>query len=146
MVALWPVEFCPGGSCPLALALMQTLQFLPVCHWCPSSCCPGAGVQREGVCVSSKSVTGSLRGDTWESRSSFWRPNPHWFIQPEVTGASLPGTGTLDGDPSLLRYPSQFLYTTRGCGTTCSASLHLCAALCISTSPSLLSAWWMWLL
>ena len=29
----------------------QTLQFLPVCHWCPLSCHPGVGTQRERVGV-----------------------------------------------------------------------------------------------
>ena len=67
----------------------QTLQVLPICHCCPSSCCPDAEDQR--MCVSPKSVAGSLRGDSWESWNFFCHSNPHWFLQPEVMGIYLPG-------------------------------------------------------
>ena len=60
-----------------------------MCHWCPSSCCPGAGAQREWVCISSKSVLGPLRGDAWESCSFFLYPKPHWFLHTEVMGTHL---------------------------------------------------------
>ena len=42
------LDFLPGGSCLLTLAL----HFLPICHWCSFSCCPGAESQRMLVCVS----------------------------------------------------------------------------------------------
>ena len=38
---------------------------------------------------------GSLRGTAWGSRSFFHRLKMHWFLQPEVAGTYLPGTGTL---------------------------------------------------
>ena len=68
-----------------------TLHFLPICHWCPSSCCSGAESQRGWVYMSPKSVAGPLRGCSF-----FYYPNPHWFLQPEVMGTYLPGSGALD--------------------------------------------------
>ena len=95
----WPMpslcSFVWEGAVPWHSPCCQTLQFLPVCHWCPSSFCPSAGAQGEWVCVSPKSILDSLRGDAWESRSFFCCPNPHWFLQPEVMGIYLPGAGTL---------------------------------------------------
>ena len=38
---------------------------------------------------------GSLKGTAWGSRSFFHSFNPCWFLQPEVVGTYLPGTGTL---------------------------------------------------
>ena len=43
-----------------------------------------------GFCMSPKSISSPLRG-----HSFFHHPNPHWFLQPEVMGTFLPGTGTL---------------------------------------------------
>ena len=61
--------------------------------------------------------------------------NTHWFLQPEVMGTSLPGTGALglgawcavenprsSGGPPQVRYPP-FLTATHGCGTSL---LYLC--------------------
>ena len=56
----------------------QSLHFLLVCHWCPSSCCSGAESQRGWVCMSPKSIVGPLRGVSWESLSFFHCLNPHW--------------------------------------------------------------------
>ena len=39
------------GDNGLCLPGRKTLQPVPVCHWCPSSCCLGAGAQREWVWV-----------------------------------------------------------------------------------------------
>ena len=47
----------------------QTLHFLPVCHWCLSSCYLGARAQREWVWASP--CVGSLRGTAWNSCSFF---------------------------------------------------------------------------
>ena len=38
------------------------------------------------------SYVGSLRGTAWGSSSFFHQLNPHWFLQPEVLEAYLPGT------------------------------------------------------
>ena len=38
---------------------------------------------------------GSLRGTAWGSRSFFHRLNPCWFLQTEIVGTYLPGTGSL---------------------------------------------------
>ena len=70
----------------------QSLQYLPICYWFPSSCCPGAESQREWVYVSPKSFAGSLGGVSWGSHSFFCHPRPHWFLQAEVMGTYLPGT------------------------------------------------------
>ena len=59
---------------------------------------------------------GSLRGTTWDCRSFLHRLNVHQFLQPEVMGTYLPGTGTLGGGSSvglgLLAQiqPSQILF------------------------------------
>ena len=54
------------------------------------------------------SYVGSLRGTAWGSSSFFHQLNPHCFLQPEVMGTYLPGSGTLwSCDSSLLRYPAQ---------------------------------------
>ena len=90
---LW--GFIQEEAVPHHLPWFQTLQFLPICHWCPSSYCPGAGAQREWIWVSPKSTADPLRGDGWESWSFFHYPNPHWFLQPEVIGIYFPGSRTL---------------------------------------------------
>ena len=72
----------------------QSLHFLPICHRCPSSCCPHAESQSGWVCVSPKTFVGPLRGVSWESCSFFYCPTHHWFLQPEVMGTCLPGGGT----------------------------------------------------
>ena len=38
---------------------------------------------------------GFLKGTAWGSSSFFHGLNPCWFLQPEVVGTYLPGTGTL---------------------------------------------------
>ena len=92
--AAWPLEYCLDGSCPLAFTLMPHTSVSPICHWCPSCCCPGAKAQREWVCVSPKSIVGPS-GETSEISSFFCHPNPHWFLQPEFMGTYLPCVGTL---------------------------------------------------
>ena len=58
---------------------------------------------------------GPLRGISQEFFSFFYSPNPHWFLQPEVMGTYLPGTGTLgwvvwcrSGIPHSQRIPPNF--------------------------------------
>ena len=76
---LW--SFVQEEAVPWDLPWHQTLQFLSVCLWCPSSCCPGARAQREWVYVSFRSFTGPLRGDIWESCSLFFCcPILHYFF------------------------------------------------------------------
>ena len=98
----------------------QALQFLPVCHWCLSSCDPSAGAQREWVWISP--CVGSLRGNGWDSRSFYHRLNPWWFLQPGVMETYLPGAGTLGweawcraGTPHSWDSPAKIVSTTRGC-------------------------------
>ena len=170
----WPLEFCPEAV-PWHSPWWQTLQFLPICHWCPFSCCPSAGSQREWVCVSPKSVVGPLRGDLWQSHSFFCHPKTHWFLQLEVMGTYLPGTGTLSwvvwcgaGIPHLWGLPPNFYPPHMGMGpqTQCLhifMSLHLSTCLHISTPPTHLDEydffnslvvglsyhsifWWFWMI
>ena len=68
---------------------------------------------------------GSWRGTAWGSRSFFHWLNPHWVLQPEVTGTYLPGTGTLGwgswcgaGTRHSWEMPPKFLSTSCGCGTS----------------------------
>ena len=118
---LW--TFVWDKTVPWRLPWSQTLQFLPVGCWCPSSCCPGAEAQREWVCVSPKSIVGPLREHSWESCSFFCHPFSHWFLHPEVMGICLPGTGTLGwvvwcgaGNPRSRGIPSNFYPPHLGMG------------------------------
>ena len=68
---------------------------------------------------------GSLRGTAWGSNNFSHQPNPHWFLQPEVVGTYLPGTGTLGwgawcgvGTSWSSDIPPKFLSTICGCGTS----------------------------
>ena len=78
--AAWPLECCPGRSCLPALAL----HFLPICHWCPSSCCHVAESQSGWVCVSPKSIAGHLRGVFWEPHNFFCCSNPTGFYSQKL--------------------------------------------------------------
>ena len=77
---------------------------------------------------------GSLSGTAWGSRSFFHQLNSQWFLQPEVVGTYLPGTGTLGweawcgtGTPCSQDIPPKFLSTIHGCGTS---------PFCVSTPPT----------
>ena len=86
-------------------------------------------------CWSSGGVSlcgGSLRGTAWGSSSFFHRLNPHYFLQPEVMGTYLPGTGTLGWGPGVelgLLTPKislpNFYPLQVGVGAACSASVPL---------------------
>ena len=91
--AAWPLEMCPGESCLQHLPCCQSLRF-PVCHLCPSSCCLVLK-PRGWVCISPETFVGPSGGVSRESCLFFCRPNPHWFLQPEVMGTYLPGARTL---------------------------------------------------
>ena len=41
------------------------------------------------------------RGIAGDSRNFFHRLNPHWFLQPEIVGTYLLGTGTLGWGPGV---------------------------------------------
>ena len=98
---------------------------LPPAHSrCPSSHLPSAWVQREWVWVG-ESVCGSFKRNCLGLQHFFHWLNPHWFLQPEIVGLYLPGTGTLGwgdwygaGTPWSWDIPPEFLSTTSGCGTT----------------------------
>ena len=77
-----------------ALALLPVTSLSPVCHLCPSSCCLVLK-PRGWVCISPETFVGPSGGVSRESCLFFCRPNPHWFLQPEVMGTYLPGTGTV---------------------------------------------------
>ena len=53
---------------PQLLPWCQTPQFISVCHWCLSSCCPSAGAPNEWVWLSL--CVGCLKRTAWDSRSS----------------------------------------------------------------------------
>ena len=124
----------------------QSLHFLLVCHWCPSSCCSGAESQRGWICLSRKSIAGLLRG-----HSFFCCPNLHWFLQPKAMGTYLLGAGTLGwvvwtgaevspSEVSLLLFSTIGGYgTSWSCLYTSlpnSASPCLSMPLCISAPPT----------
>ena len=81
---------------------------------------------RVSPCVS------SLRGTAWDSSSFFYQLNPRWFLQLEVMGTYLPGTGTLGWEPGIglgLLFPKISLLnsypTHMDVGPAHSASLSL---------------------
>ena len=97
-------------------------QLLPLC-WIP-----------EGICISPKSVSGPLTGCNF-----FHCLNPHWFLQPEVTGTYLPGTGTLGwvvwsgaGVPRSWGMPPIFYPPHIDVGLPITVSASLCAIPCLS--------------
>ena len=118
------VSFCVWDKVVHQFALwFRTLQFLPVFHWCLLSCYTYSGAQREWQWVSS--CVGSLRGIASDSRSFFHWLNLSWFLQPEVMGTYIPGTGILGqgawcvaGTPLSWDIPPEFLSTIRRCGTS----------------------------
>ena len=62
---------------------------------------------RVSPCVS------SLRGTAWDSSSFFYQLNPRWFLQLEVMGTYLPGTGILGWGTWRSQDISQiFIYDT----------------------------------
>ena len=89
------LKFCPGGSCPPALTLVSHTSMSPYLPLVPFQLLPWCWSQREWVCISPKSTAGPSRRDFWESCSFFSCHNSHWFLQPEVMGSYLPGTGNL---------------------------------------------------
>ena len=91
---------------PQVSSWCPTLQFLPVCHWCLSSCHPGAGVQM-GVSLS-KSVCRFFKRNYLGLQKFLWL-SPCWFLQPEVMGTYLPGTGILGWGTWCGRGTSSFL-------------------------------------
>ena len=131
------LQFCLGGSCALALALMPDTLVSPpptICYWYLSRCCPNARAQREWVWVSPCVVQGLLRWEAWESHSFFCQPTPHWFLQPEVVVTYLPGTWPWAGWSSVAvgsfpRYPIVLYPPHVGLTPAGSVSLHLCPSI-----------------
>ena len=130
-------------AAPPSLAWCQTIHFLPVCPWCLLSSCPSAGAQRE------VSLSKSFNRNAWDSRSlHLTQPQSLLVLHPEVMGLLLlalelwaggPGVqlGPINpqGLPLQPRYPSQFLSTTCGCGTSPSVSLSLQPVSCDFFNP-----------
>ena len=76
-------------------------------------------------------MCGFFKSNCFGSGSFFHQLNPHWFLQPEVVGTYLPGTGILGcgtwcgtGTPHSRDIPPESLSTTHGCGTS---PFHICA-------------------
>ena len=122
----------------------QSLHPLPIHAWHPSSCWPGAESQSGWGCIHSQTTWALFSGVSWKSSSFFCRPNPHWFLQPDVMGIYLPSAGTLGyviwpGTGILLpRYPSWFLSTTCECGDYpfCCCHLSIPHCICVPLCPS----------
>ena len=121
----------PPGSCLSSLAL----HFLPICHWCPSSCCTGAKSQRQWVRMSPKAIAGPFMGVSLNPAVSS-EPQPPLVF---TARSYFPGAGSLGwmfwtgaGIPCSRGIPPVFLSTTHGCRT---AHFHLCTSLGHSMSP-----------
>ena len=150
---LW--SFVSEEAASRHLPWCQTLQFLPICHWCPSSYCPAGGAQREWVCISPKSIVVLFRGYSWESHSFFCCPTPTgvysqklWevvflVLEPWV-GWSDVGLGSLTPEGSLP------IFICHMWVWDCLFHiLYLCTSLCLCTFPHLWPSYpsgWMWLL
>ena len=87
----WPLPFCLKDSCPPAPALMPDTSVPPCMPLVPLNLLPWCW-SSEGVSLS-KSMCGFFKGNC--SSNFFHQLNPCWFLQPEVMGTYLPGTGTL---------------------------------------------------
>ena len=74
-------DLMPDPSVPPCMPLVS-FKLLP---WCWSS---------EGMSLS-KSVCGFFKGNSWDSSRFFHQLNLCQFLQPEIVGTYLPGTGTL---------------------------------------------------
>ena len=64
----------------------QSLHILPVCHFCPFSCCLGSEFQRGWVCISPEIFLDPLRGVSWLSCSFFHQPTPTGFYSKKLWG------------------------------------------------------------
>lgn len=112
--------------------LSHTTQFLPVCLWCPSNCCPFAGAQgeclwgSEHVCGPFKRVPRfpnvfhftQIHQIPADFHSQMW-----WlFFLPLVLCGGQPGVGWDSphslGGPTQLSYRFGFSTTTCGCGAS----------------------------
>ena len=112
------------GQWPL-LALMPTYPFLPLSHWCLSSCYPGAVAQKEWVWVG-ECLFGFFKRK-WLRLQQFLPPTQSLLVFAARSCGDLsswhwnPGLGSLlwGWDSLYLTYPSwTFLSTTHGCGTS----------------------------
>ena len=89
----WPLStFLSVESCPPALTLMPDTSVSPCKPLVPFKLLPQCW-SSEGMSLST-SMYSSFRGTAWDSSSFFHQLNPH-FLQPEVMGTYLPGTGNL---------------------------------------------------
>ena len=73
----------------------QSLRLLLMWDWCPSKAVALVLNPRVGGFVYILRLFGPFKHSFWKSSSFFHLPNPHCFIQPEVTAIYLLGTGTL---------------------------------------------------
>ena len=89
------LQFCVGGSCPPALALMLDTSVPPRMPLVPFKLLPWCW-SPEGVSLS-KFVynTRSFKRKGLRILQFLPQHNPHWFLQPEVMGTHLPRSGTL---------------------------------------------------
>ena len=96
--AAWPLEITKEEAVSWHLPYCQSFHFLPFSPYATGAL-PAVDLvlnpRGGGVYVSPKTIVVPLRGVSWESHSFFHCPNPHWFLQPEVMGTYLPGSGTL---------------------------------------------------
>ena len=87
---------CPpfflGKTVPPTSTLIPDISFPPYMPLVPFKLLPRHWSSDR---VSLSPCVDSLRRTAWDSRSFFHRLNPCWFLQPEVMGTCLPGTGML---------------------------------------------------
>ena len=129
----WPLEFCPGGSCLLAFALIPDTSIFPHMPLLPFQLLPRHW-SLEGVSLSkSQACCGTF--NRWLLRiSPFLLPPqpPLGFTVRSYGDLSswqwITGLGSLvwGWDPWLPSFPSWFLSTTHVCGTAPSTCLNEC--------------------
>ena len=155
----------------------QSFHFPPFClcpcMWYTACALPAVAlgwILEGAVCVSPKSVASPLRGVSWESRSSFHCPNPHWFLQPEAMWIYFPGAGTLGwvvwSEPGITwswGIPPNFYPQCTNVGLTVLPPLRASPCVLVSTPPThldecgffksfvvqlpySLTFWWFWVI
>ena len=105
----------------ICLSWCKTLQFLPVYHWCLSSCYSSAGAQREWFWVS-ESICGFFKRNCL-GLQQFLLPIQSLLVFVARSCGTL-GCGAWYGSGTPPDIPPEFLSDTCGCGT---CLCHICA-------------------
>ena len=147
----WLLEIFPGGSSLPALTLFRVRSLSP--H--VTGALPAVALvlnSRGGGSAWVRSLCGFFKRSILKIDSFFHCPKLQWFLQPEVMGTYLPGSGNLGcvvwpgaGIPYAPGSPPNFYLPHRNVGLLVLLILHamlrLCASLPISASSPFFPVW-----